>query len=412
MEAQPNRPHRSPCPSAELAAFVAAALAPGEPVLVGASGGGDSTALLILLTPVARAQGRRLVAAVVDHGLRDGSAKDAARAAALVAGQGAEVRSVRLGGLKPTQAAARAARYAALADIARDVGTGTVFLGHTADDQAETVLLRRAAGSGPRGLAGMAPLIPCPIWPEGRDLTLARPLLGWRRMTLRDVLRAEGVDWIEDPANELVRFARVRARADLSRSGETEALVAQAAMHDANAADADRAAFAFVRTHGAVRDDEATLGAVTLDDDCLRALAVIAAAVGGAERPPSPESARRLAIQLLKGQGGTLAGARFRPGRSVHVSRDPGGVRGRRGGGKAPADLPLPAGQTAVWDRRLALTATEDCVAIAPAGAGLRPSILRGGVVSALETSFVRAQWLVAARIERLLWRGKSLSGA
>ena len=80
----------------------------------------------------------------------------------------------------------------------------------------ETVLMRAAAGSNWRGLAGMAPLAPVPLWPEGRGLMLARPLLGARREALRKMLRARGAEWIEDPANADPAFERVRARAALS----------------------------------------------------------------------------------------------------------------------------------------------------------------------------------------------------
>ena len=385
-------------------------------MFVGASGGGDSTALLVLLAPIARGQGRRLIAGIVDHGLRDGSAEDAARAARIVEALGAEVRTVRLDGLKPNQASARAARYATLARIAREIGADTLFLGHTRDDQAETVLMRADAGSGARGLAGMAPLSPCPIWPEGRDLQFARPLLDWRRSALRDVLRGEGVPWLEDPANSAPRFARVRARARLAVSGETDALAALSAARAREAAGVDRLALEFLKSHASVHDDEVSLALVTAEADCIRALSVVAAAVGGATRAPAPDAARRLAARLMAGQDGTLAGARFRTGAMVRATRDPGGVLGRRGGGRAAPDLPLPARETVVWDGRLALTAHEGgAVAVAPDrhGGALLPSIRRGGVVSPLETSpGIGAHWVVAARIERLLWRAGPPLGA
>ena len=409
----------APDPRADLAAFVAQTLSPGAPVFVGASGGGDSTALTLLLAPIARGQGRRLVAGIVDHALREGSDRDAAHAAAIVGALGAETRIVRLDwpqGPRSAQTHARSARYSALATLAREVGAGTLFLGHTRDDQAETLRMRLDAGSGPRGLAGMAPLSPCPIWPAGRDLLLARPLLQWRRETLRQLLRTESVDWLEDPANALARFARVRARAQLVETGETEALAAMADAHARTAGAVDREAREFLDASVVVAEDRVTIAGVTEDAACARALAVVAAAVGGAGREPAPEAVARLAARLATGQDGTLAGARFRAGRVIHVSRDRGGVLGRRGGGAAIGELPLPEGLTVVWDGRLALTAREaGLAAIAPdaADTALRPLIRRGGAVATLAaTPEVAARWLVADRIDRLLWRAPRGSGA
>ncbi len=390
-----------------LGDLVARVLAPAKPVLVGASGGGDSTALMVMLAPVASAQGRALVAGIVDHGLRPGSDADARRAADIAASLGANPHVVRLAwpdGPQTSQQATRVARYGALARLARKVGAGTLFLGHTADDQAETVFLRRAAGSGDRGLAGMAAWAPCPVWPEGRDLMLARPLLGMRRAELRDLLRREGVSWLEDPANALVRFARVRARAALADGG-AEALIAEAAAHAAAAAALDDAARAWLA--GAdLGDDSASLPAATAGNPAhIRALAAVAAAYGGAIREPTPAAAQRLAARLAAGQDGTLSGARFRAGSRLQVSRDPGGVLGRRGGGAGIAALPLPAGETVVWDNRLALTAPgAGWVAAAPApGDPLVPRLHGPGPSAA-----VAARWLPAGRVERLIYRAES----
>lgn len=374
-------------------------LAPGELIFVGASGGGDSTALLVLLADVARGQDRRLVAGIVDHALRAGSEADAAQAAAIAASLGAEPYIVRLAwpeGPDTAQAGARTARYAALARLARTIGATALFLGHTADDQDETLLMRAEAGSGPRGMAGMAALSPCPVWPEGRDLALARPLLGWRRAELRTLLRDAGVPWIEDPANALTRYARVRARARLA---EVEAPAAF------DAGDAETAAASWLAANARVLDDTVTLNAITTAPAAIRALQVVATAVGGATREPSPVAAARLASRLAAGMDGTLAGARFEVrGGAVRTSRDPGGVLGRRGGGERLADVALPAGETMVWDSRLALTAPAPGWAVEVMAPGV-PVLRHGGQPVSLAEAPVTIRWLVADRIRRLLWR-------
>jgi tRNA(Ile)-lysidine synthase len=170
------------------------------PPLVACSGGADSLAL---------AMGTRAAvdgpvhAAVVDHGLQDGSAERAAAAAALLTGLGlqAQVCPVEVAGPGGLEAAARRARYAALR-AARPHPDSPVLLGHTLDDQAETVLLGLGRGSGPRSLAGMA----------GWNPPWLRPLLGVRRATTRAACAAAGLPVWDDPHNVDPRFTRSRLR--------------------------------------------------------------------------------------------------------------------------------------------------------------------------------------------------------
>jgi tRNA(Ile)-lysidine synthase len=347
------------------------------------SGGGDSLALLMLLLEM----GRPVVAGIVDHGLREGSDLDARRAAGIAESLGAKAHVLTLCGLKAGQAAAREARYAALAGLARRIGARTLYLGHTADDQAETIFMRREAGSGARGLAGMAALSPCPVWPEGRDLDLARPLLEWRRAELRRLLRDAGVGWIEDPANGLLRYARVRARATLARGGG-EALLEEAARAADAAARADREALGWLQS-AALEEDTADLPAGAPP----RALAALTAAYGGARREPAPSAVERM---LVRGRG-ALAGARLEGG---GLTRDPGGVLGRRGGVAPLGALPLPEGQPVVWDYRLEITALVPGLQAHPPrrGGPLRPEI----------DGPARLRWLPATRVRRLLWRASA----
>ncbi|RPF27377.1 tRNA lysidine(34) synthetase TilS [Georgenia muralis] len=175
-------------------------LPPGARVLVACSGGADSLALAAATAFVAAREGWQAGAVVVDHKLAPGSGEVAARAAAQCRDLGLDpvlVRAVDVrGGPGGTgaggpEAAARSARYDALAEAATAVGAAAVLLGHTLDDQAETVLLRLARGSGIRSLAAMAPV---------RGL-LRRPFLGLRREQTEAVCRAAGLEPARDPGN-------------------------------------------------------------------------------------------------------------------------------------------------------------------------------------------------------------------
>jgi tRNA(Ile)-lysidine synthase len=175
----------------------------GAPVLVALSGGADSTALLAATCDVAPG---RVHVAVVDHGLQEGSAE---RSAALVAeararGVPAAVHAVTVDGAGGLEAAARRARYAALR-AARPHPDSPVLLGHTLDDQAETVLLGLGRGSGARSLAAMA------AW----DPPWLRPLLGLRRAVTRAACLAQHLAIWDDPQNADPRFTRVRLRHDV-----------------------------------------------------------------------------------------------------------------------------------------------------------------------------------------------------
>ncbi len=182
-------------------------LAGGESVLVAVSGGADSVALLRVLTALAPELSLRLHVLHVDHGLRPDSPRDAEFVRQLAARLDVAVDVARVtvapGG--SLEAAARAARYAALEAHATRLGADRIALGHTADDQAETVLMRMLAGAGVRGLAGIPPV-------RGR---IIRPLLETRRPQLVAALREMELPWIEDPSNRDPKFLRNRIRHEL-----------------------------------------------------------------------------------------------------------------------------------------------------------------------------------------------------
>ena len=232
---------------AEVRTAVRAALADlpaGDLVLVACSGGADSLALASALAFVAPRQGLRAGAISVDHGLQDGSAERAAGVVELLTAWGldpAEAVAVDVGTDGGPEAAARTARYAALDQAAERHHASAVLLGHSRDDQAETVLLGLARGSGARSLAGMAPI-------AGR---YRRPLLDLSRERLAEACHAENLQPWKDPHNDDPVYARVRVRHEalpaLEKAlgpGIAEALARTAALlrADADALDALAAA--------------------------------------------------------------------------------------------------------------------------------------------------------------------------
>ncbi len=190
-----------------VAQAVAAALPRGD-VVVGCSGGADSTALALGAHWAAARNGSRVTALIVDHGLQPGSDEVAASTAARLVAHGIPTRAVAVE-VRPDgegiEAAARHARLEALAAPGLPV-----LLGHTLDDQAETVLLGLLRGSGTRSLAGMAAV-------RGQFI---RPLLGLRRADTEAACRAWGIPWWQDPMNDQPAFSRVRARRLLAQLDE------------------------------------------------------------------------------------------------------------------------------------------------------------------------------------------------
>jgi tRNA(Ile)-lysidine synthase len=180
-------------------------------LVLAVSGGPDSTALLVLAARwrAALKRGPQLLAVTIDHGLRQQSAGEARAVKRLAVRLGVRHRTLRWTGPKPSAGlpeAARAIRYRLLAAAARGAGAPHVLTAHTLDDQAETVLIRMARGSGPTGLCAMARETPL----EG--LTLARPLLDLPKARLIGTLEAIGMAFADDPSNRDPRFTRARLR--------------------------------------------------------------------------------------------------------------------------------------------------------------------------------------------------------
>lgn len=353
-----------------FAAVMADLFGPAPPGRIGlaVSGGGDSTALMVLAAGWAQAAGVGLQAVTVDHGLRPGAAEEATAVARLAGRLGLGHATLcweggdRQGNL---QDAARNARRTLIAGWARERGIATVLLGHTADDQAETVLMRLARGSGVDGLSGMA------AWRRAGGIVWARPLLGSRRAMLHDFLRAQGVAWAEDPSNADPRFARVRARRALAGLGpvgiDTQGLlstadrmrVARAALEDATA-DA-LTALATVDPAGDVVLDGPGFDALPAELRLRIAARALGFVSGAAYRP------RRAALEALVARGGTLDGCLWtRDASAIRVGREPAAVAGA---GILPG---------AVWDGRWQITgpvtpAGTQVAALGVAGLGACP---------------------------------------
>ncbi|MDE4173306.1 tRNA lysidine(34) synthetase TilS [Phaeobacter sp. PT47_59] len=339
-----------------------------ERVGVAVSGGSDSVALLHLLHRCLHPQGVEISAVTVDHGLRPASAAEAQQVAGLARDLGVSHDILHWhegpsGGNLQDQA--RQARYALMADWAAGKGISRLALGHTADDQAETLLMRLKRASGVSGLSAMS------VTRRMGAVTLWRPLLELRRAELRQYLLDQGVSWIEDPSNQDPRFDRVRMRAalplleDLGLGVEALVTVAQNMAQARQALDhyADRAARDLARVRaGAISLDGAGFAALP-DEIAYRLLSAAIIWVAGAQYPPRRAPMMAALAAARSGRGRTLSGARIlcRKGQ-VWICREAQALRDKT------------CGADRVWDSRWRLFAenAEACQIRALGPEGLR----------------------------------------
>jgi tRNA(Ile)-lysidine synthase len=299
----------------DLAALLAAALGrplgAAERVAVAVSGGPDSVALLLL---AAETWPGRVIALTVDHRLRPAGAAEAADVARQCAVAG--IPHATLAWEQPAsgpglQAAARAARYELLANGCAAAGIGVLMTAHHRDDQAETLLMRLARGSGSTGLAGIRPCRDL-----GQGVMLVRPLLGVPRAMLADIAAASGWALVDDPSNRDPAYARTAARALLAATPWLDAArLADSAAHVA----ADSAALHWVADHAwagraTVAGENVALDAGGLPAALVRRLVARAIlAVSPTAKLRGPALARLIAA-LDAGRTATLAGVRGRGG--------------------------------------------------------------------------------------------------
>lgn len=285
-------------------------VAADERLAIATSGGPDSLALLGL---AAAAFPGRVTALTVDHGLRPAAAAEAASVAAQCAARGLPHVVLRRQGAEIAsniQAQARDARYDLLARWCADHGHGLLLTAHHADDQAETLLMRLARGSGSAGLAGIRacrPLAP--------GVLLLRPLLPLRKGQLVEIAAQQGWQAVDDPSNASPQFDRTQARALIAATPWLDVpAIADAAAHlaaEARALDwaADLAWAGRVTPHGdGLALDVAGLPAALVQRLLARAIASLSGT------SPRGGDVARLAARLAAGQMGTLAGIKARPG--------------------------------------------------------------------------------------------------
>ena len=319
---------------------------PSGRIVLAVSGGSDSTALMHLAA--AHLPQHTLIAVSVDHGLRDEAKAEIAQVAsqAQALGLSHRVAHWRWDGQGNLQAAARDGRWTCLRETAQELCATAVWTGHTADDQAETVLMRLSRGSGVDGLAAMAEN-------TTRDgLAVARPLLAMSRQDLRDWLTDRGIGWSDDPSNEDPRYARVQARkmaSALSELGLTRKRLLQTVDHmQAAQVTLQEAASRFASRHvtqdaGDLVADRAIL-ALDAGDTPRRVLAAALGWVGGHRYRPRFAQLTAAASSVLDGRQTTLGG--------VVLSPEADGLRMTR---EAAATQPLaisPDTATLLWDGR------------------------------------------------------------
>lgn len=315
---------------------------------------------------------RRLAAPLaltVDHGLREGSAKEAAQVASWARKAGIAHKTLTWDGKKPAQnvqAAAREARYRLIGGHMRIKGIATLLTGHTEDDQAETFLLRVARGSGLDGLSGMAPIAPFPI-AEYAELRLARPLLAFRHEQLIATLEARRQTWIADPSNENDRFARVQIRAlmrPLAEAGVTPERIAAATTHLRRAREAIETAVAGLMAAAVELSPcgYALLAAWRFKEApreiALRALARMIEALGGGNYPPrfeQTEAALDWASGAAPPRGRTFGGCRLerRADGRILIAREEAALAREAG------TTPLKPGDSVLWDRRFLIALAD-----------------------------------------------------
>lgn len=327
-----------------------------EPAAIAVSGGSDSMALMHIAAAWRASGGSSdsgLTVLTVDHGLRPGSEREAASVAIVSEGLGLPHETLVWTGEKPSSgisAHAREARYRLMTRWCHDHGIAKLLVAHTLDDQAETVVMRLARGSGVDGLSAMAPVV------MNNGVALIRPLLGVSRADLQAYLRSSGLSWIEDPTNEDTTYERVRIRKGmdaLCALGVTQKGLATTARRLQRARAAldgltTEALHEYASVHAAgVCDVSSALLADAPDEIVMRVLGRCLTAVGGLTYPPRQSALEALQSYLKDGHTST----RTLGGCQVVVGS--GRIRIAREAGRVPAEpVGLVAGERLVWDGR------------------------------------------------------------
>ena len=317
---------------------------------VAVSGGGDSTALLQLLSEIAQRMKIDLFAATVDHGLRSESSAEAETVAALAHSWGIPHQTLKWqnrDGSGNLQDQMRRARYRLLMHWAHGLQLDAIVLGHTADDQAETVLMRLGRSAGVSGLSGMAA-----ERKEG-SVVLLRPMLSITRARLRAYLMTQSINWIDDPSNQDRRFDRIKVRDALTRMNQIGITVGNLSRVAENLAQAREALAQYAqesaRRHVQVVDGDLCIdrdGVSLLPEEIRRRFVVAAVAwIAGKEYPPRQTAVDQALGALTTGQTFALGGCLMVPdGNKTWICRELNAVASET------------ACQGAIWERRWILT--------------------------------------------------------
>jgi len=300
----------------------------GETLALAVSGGGDSLCLLHICHDWARTVGHDLHVFTVDHQLRSESADEAKWVAELCQTLSLPHRTLVWNHPRPSQAAARQARHRILAQACQQVGAKWLLLGHTLDDITETMAMRAVRDVDPGKQAGPMPVSVSPVWPEGQNLKLLRPLILQERDTIRAWLKSKTIKWIDDPSNHNPAYERIRHRQKL-KSDQT------VSVKDTLSALQNRLAgmVPLIPMLREIIEHIDPFGLITLpnrfpDDQMDSLLTLLIPAAAGHDRPPRATDRRSL-IAALKaashGQRFTLGGAWLeRKSDHILIGREPG----------------------------------------------------------------------------------------
>lgn len=309
---------------------------------------------------------------IIDHALRAGSANEVAEAANFARDLGYHVQTDKWshdGVTSAVQVKARQYRYEALGRMCRAAGMKTLLTAHTADDQAETLLMRLQRQTGWRGLAGMPERAFAPLWPALCGITLYRPWLHLSRSELRSYNADQNLPFLDDPSNENRDFTRVRARQALAgdRNLRDDLLDQQDAMRERLSRERNTQArwldaHAKIDSHGHITTDSVPPSELLLH--ILRVVSGSGGPIDSARREALRESMRELSFSHA-----TLAGAWIvsKPlSQSFVFTRDMVAVKGRKHT-QGLSEVTLAEGEATLWDGRYQVTAKQGDITIRPA---------------------------------------------
>lgn len=370
-------------------------------LLVAISGGSDSTGLLLALHECAAHRSGckvELIAATVDHQLRPESALEARNVSELCAGLGIEHHILQWQGQKPVSglaAAARSARYNLLSAFAETCNATAILVGHTLDDQIETIAMRQARRSDlaepaeRSGEAGMASavLLNETVW-------MLRPFLQTRRHAIRHFLSSRDQGWIDDPSNENLASERVRVRRKLAGLSDSEAVTWSQHIHEAQMRrfELSEQTCDLLKRSLTVSDQVAARlspAIIAAEPSVLAyALSALLAVLGGKVHAPPGDAIQALVEKLRGGEAFRTTIGRV----LVHARKD--GiylVREFRG----LSDMRVSAGEPLLWDGRFMVEA-EDAATIGPTSCeSKRPLTFFDGFPASVANAAQRAKPMV-----------------